>query len=207
MKMRKPIETYRNWEASYRVPTTGHSQALPRAPWLLSRGWWAPGCCSPGGLRAVARRNGSSIHCSLPKQQHALLTTQTNRGWLRPGWRAATLSGAGWCTVTRSGASRPSWPPANCPLTGQGPRAGVSATPHHRWARLTVNRGGTPQLKQQPNRKCVQCAPDKAPRLVSPYTSSVDTQMKRRMRRYTRHASSSTCVPYLRWAGGRSGRG
>ena len=38
-------------------------------------------------------------------------------------------------------------------------------------------------------------APEAAPKLVSPYTSSVDTQTKRRTRPYMRHASSSTCVP------------
>ena len=40
-------------------------------------------------------------------------------------------------------------------------------------------------------------APFSLPRLLSPYTSSVDTFMKRRICPDIRHASSSTCVPYV----------
>lgn len=42
-------------------------------------------------------------------------------------------------------------------------------------------------------------APSAAPKLVSPYTSSVDTLITRLMLGAIRHASSKTCVPAAEW--------
>jgi hypothetical protein len=116
-----------------------------------------------------------------------------SRGWWGPASRApAGLGGRVEAAAGRRGGSgaRMGLLPAALACVAHAARTGAAA------AAPPLRRGPSPpKTATTPPPPCRRGSPSSLPRLVSPYTSSVDTLMNRRMVPALRAASSSTCVP------------